>query len=571
MVENETEAVRTKPIGFAPILDHYFKRAGIAEIIDANVDLDPRRKILTHGEACVAMVTAILFQVLQLYRLCKFAEDSTVLETVLPGIASGEYFDDRLADTLDAVFDYGLGNLETLITRKMIEEFEIENDVCHNDTTSASVYGDCDNRGTEGGVRIAFGYSKKHRQDLKQLVWSLSVSGDHAFPLFQQAYDGNTSDVETYVEQWHNLIDLLGREDFLYVCDSKLVTFENMASIAGNGGRFLAPAPMYETYRSVFAEAIANHDSELLIEYKGKFNRGFETPLEITHGGKEHRFRMIVLFDHGLFKIKKNSLEGRKAETEKAFEELGRKLNKYKLKTENAIEGACESILKKYKTGGFFDYDIVNEPITVWKNAKRGRSKKNEEPPKTAERFDNFRVEPKFDGVAYEKELSLCGYYPLITNKPGEEFSMEEAMRAHKDQYKVEHTNRRAKGSYNLEPVRIHTPKRIESFLFLFKIALQIVVLIERTARRNIGTREKGLDGFMPNRKDVRNPKTEYLLAEFQYVVKGEIPLPNGNCSGFVSELTELQKDILQILEVPASCFTYSSLFGPFGNSRDST
>lgn len=120
---------------------------------------------------------------------------------------------------------------------------------------------------------------------------------------------------------------------------------------------------------------------------------------------------------------------------------------------------------------------------------------------------------------------------------------------------------RRAKGSYDLEPVRVHTPKRIESFLFPFKIALRIVVLIGRTARRNIGTREKGLDGFMPNRKDVGNPKTEYPLAEFQYVVKGEIPLPNGNCNGFVSELTELQKDILEILEMPASCFTYSSLF----------
>ena len=102
-------------------------------------------------------------------------------------------------------------------------------------------------------------------------------------------------------------------------------------------------------------------------------------------------------------------------------------------------------------------------------------------------------------------------------------------------------------------------------------MALQIVVLIERTARRNIEAREKGLEGFMPNRKDVRNPKTEYLLAEFQYVVKGEVPLPNGNCSGFVSELTVLQRDILDVLEVPVACFTYSHLFGTFRPDKDST
>ena len=201
MVENEIDAVRTKPVGFAPILKHYFEKAGIAEIIDDNVELDPRRKVLSHGEACVAMITAILFHVLQLYRLCKFAEDTTILETILPGIDPKEYFYDRLADTLDAIHDYGLGNLEMAATKNMIDEFEVETDVCHNDTTTRSVYGDCDAGRKEDSVKITFEYSKKHRQDLKQFLWSLSVADDHAFPLFQQAYDGNTSDVDTYVEQ----------------------------------------------------------------------------------------------------------------------------------------------------------------------------------------------------------------------------------------------------------------------------------------------------------------------------------------------------------------------------------
>ena len=60
-------------------------------------------------------------------------------------------------------------------------------------------------------------------------------------------------------------------------------------------------------------------------------------------------------------------------------------------------------------------------------------------------------------------------------------------------------------------------------------MALQLIVLIERTARQNIDRRDKGLNGFMPNRNDdVRNPKTEYLLAEFQYIVSGNISIPNG-------------------------------------------
>jgi transposase len=439
--------------------------------------------------------------------------------------------------------------------------FNIETDVCHNDTTSASVYGDCDNNKTENSVKITFGYSKKHRQDLKQFVWSLSVSDDHAFPLFQHAYDGNTSDVDTYVEQWSNLIDLLERKDFLYVCDSKVVTFENMAAIDDNDGYFLAPAPMYKTYTKVFNDAVATHESELLIDYKDKFNRGFEVPITITHNEKEHQFRMIILFDHGLCKIKKISLENRTAQTQDAFVQLNQKLNKYKLKTEQAIDNACKAVLKKYKTAELFDYQIINEPVTITKNAKPGRPKHGQEPEKIVEQIDKYRIQWHLDQSAYDSQLATCGYYPLITNQGKDQLSIKDAMMAHKNQYKVEHTNRRSKSGYKLEPIYLHTPERIEAYLFLFKIALQMVVLIERTARQNIEKRNKGLNDFMPNRQDVKNPTAESLLSEFQYVVKGEIPVGNGRYSGFVSKLTRLQKDILEILEVPVACFSYTHLF----------
>lgn len=88
-----------------------------------------------------------------------------------------------------------------------------------------------------------------------------------------------------------------------------------------------------------------------------------------------------------------------------------------------------------------------------------------------------------------------------------------------------------------------------------------MVVLIERTARANIEKTDKGLDNFMPNKKDVRNPNAEYMLAEFQYVVRGEVPMPSGEVSGFVSELNPLQKNILQILEIPLGFYRYEYLF----------
>jgi len=559
MPKSVIKSVQTQGVGFAPILRHYFDRCDIINIIDDQVMLDPRRKILSHRQACVAMITGILFQALALYRLCKFADETTILDVILPGITSEQYFDDRLADTLDAIFDYGIGNLETLITQKMIAEFDFQNHLCHNDTTSASVYGECDNNRTTDGIKITFGYSKKHRKDLKQLVWSLSVSSDNAFPLFQKVYSGNTADVETYVEQWHNLIDLLGVRDFLYVADSKIITRENMAHIHDHEGFFIAPAPMYETYKKAFYEALDQHDHELLIPYKDKINRGFEVPLTVRHENREYPFRMIILFDHGLFARKQRTLKNRVAKTKTAFKELSKKLNKYKLKTEASIDSACASILKKYQVTDFFEYTIENHPTVTYKNSKRGRPSQNTE--KVAVTKDRFSVQLIFNEAAFETALGYCGYYPLVTNKTRDALSIESAMMAHKNQYKSEHTNRRAKSSYKLEPIYLHTPERIEAFLFLFKIALQLIVLIERSARTNIAKRDKGLDKFMPNRKDVRNPKTEYLLAEFQYIVSGEMVLPDKQTYGFVSELNDLQKDILSVLEVPLACFTYEYLF----------
>ena len=49
---------------------------------------------------------------------------------------------------------------------------------------------------------------------------------------------------------------------------------------------------------------------------------------------------------------------------------------------------------------------------------------------------------------AYQRALSRCGYYPLLTDQQPEQLSIEEAMLAHKKQYKSEHTYRRAKGPY---------------------------------------------------------------------------------------------------------------------------
>jgi transposase len=388
----------------------------------------------------------------------------------------------------------------------------------------------------------------------------MSVSSDHAFPLFQQAFSGNTADVGTYVQQWHNLIDLLGYRDFLYVADSKLISHETMAHINDNDGFFIAPAPMYKSYREVFENALDNHDHELLIAYKDRFNRGFEVPMSFEYEQKQYQLRMIILFDHGLCPETQNHRLPHRSDQGPIS---GTYQKTQPLQPQNRTrhrQGLCK-YLKIQQHRVVFQHIASSMILSPLIKTNTGAG-----PPKMPCRkrlpyCDHFRVQLDFDQDAYLQALSHCGYYPLLTNKQPEDLSIEDAMLAHKKQYKSEHTYRRAKGPLSIEPIYLHTPERIESLLFLFKMALQMVVLIERTARKNIQERDRGLDGFMPNRKDVRNPKSEYLLKEFEDIVSGCLPLADGQTYCFISELTPLQREILSILQVPLCWYEYGFLF----------
>jgi uncharacterized membrane protein len=59
--------VQIQAVGFGLILCYCFDQCGIGRIIDDHVELDSKRKNLTHGQAAVSMITEILFQVMQYF------------------------------------------------------------------------------------------------------------------------------------------------------------------------------------------------------------------------------------------------------------------------------------------------------------------------------------------------------------------------------------------------------------------------------------------------------------------------------------------------------------------------
>jgi transposase len=104
-----------------------------------------------------------------------------------------------LGHILDALFAANLNKVFSALALKALEVYAIPTPWLHQDTTTLALYGAYeDEPQTPHAPRPAYGHSKDGRDDLKQVLLRLGVSGDGGLPLRLGVRDGNRSDsVET--------------------------------------------------------------------------------------------------------------------------------------------------------------------------------------------------------------------------------------------------------------------------------------------------------------------------------------------------------------------------------------
>jgi transposase len=153
--------------------------------------------------------------------------------------------DDRIGRAQDRPFNADRAALIGAVTIKAINTFEIDTSRIHNDSTSIKLFGDyADYEDVENEAKLAHSKnSKDHRPDLKQAVFSLSVAGDGAAPLYIKVWDGNMTDYTTHMSNWMSLRTLVGHAKFIYVADCKLCVRDTMLFIDTEGGIFITVMP----------------------------------------------------------------------------------------------------------------------------------------------------------------------------------------------------------------------------------------------------------------------------------------------------------------------------------------
>ncbi len=160
-------------------------------------------------------------------------------------------------------------------------------------------------------------------------------------------------------------------------------------------------------------------------------NRTIEMPFAFNYKEKGYIYRQMIIFDQELLASKKSDLTSRLDKTIDAFTELEVKINTYCLKTYASIEQAIQTILSKQNTSYFFNYKIVNDPTLTYKNRQKDPTHKNTAPEYVQVYKDHFRIELRLNEDAVEKVLSVCGCYPLLTDKI--DLPLFDAIPAHKN------------------------------------------------------------------------------------------------------------------------------------------
>jgi transposase len=120
----------------------------------------------------------------------------TLLQSELTRAARNDY---RLGPSLDALFAANLNKVLSASALKAFEGYASPTPWLHQDTTTIRLYGAyADEPKSPEAPHPAYGHSQDGRDDRKQGLLSLGVSGDGGLPLRIGLRDGNRSDsVET--------------------------------------------------------------------------------------------------------------------------------------------------------------------------------------------------------------------------------------------------------------------------------------------------------------------------------------------------------------------------------------
>ena len=560
----EELTVTTECVDDIPLLITWMERMGVITLTNEHFPAHGNWQGLDLGCVLVGWLAHILSEAD--HRLNQVQEWAAGRIETLSGclgvaVRALDFSDDRLASVLDALSeDAGWAAFEASLNRRTLRVYDLRPERIRLDSTTASGYWQV----SEDGL-FQLGHSKDHRPDLPQLKVMVAALDPLGMPVATQVVAGNQADDPLYIPAIEQVRAGLERCSLLYVGDVKMMALATRAHLQAGQDNYLGPLSVPQVPPEELARALqavwSGEQALLSVERPNregqieKIAEGYavQTTQTAVVNGQEVTWSERRLFIRSLLQAEaaETALCKRLERAQEALQALNER--KRRLADEAALCEAIAAILKRHQVEGLLTVHIAEQVQTrqLRKYGNRAATTRQER---------TVSVSVQRNEAAIAQTVRLLGWRVYATNAVQEKLSLEQAVLAYRAEYLVERNFGRLKGKpLSLTPMYLQDDQRATGLTRLLSIGLRVLTLIEHVARKKLqqtGEKLSGLYAGNPKRATER-PTTEALLRAFEGIFLSFVRV-DGRSYRHITPLSELQRKILDLLDIPASI--YSSL-----------
>jgi transposase len=498
------ETYSTQRLDHLGIVAGICQQIGLVEQIDTYVGTTERK--VSVGEAVQAMVlNALGFVGRALYLTPEFFDNKPVDLLIREGLTADDFNDDSLGRALDMLYKAGITPVFSRVASHALIVFGIEYNFVHLDNTTFSLEGD-HAIGSEdpGVVQIAYGYSRDHRPDLKQVVVSLICSYQSSIPVWLQVLDGNRADKESFPGIIQAYVSQMQESDAgglpYFIADSALYSEKNINVLSQVKWITRIPGTLNEVkklYKSITPEQM----QEATVE-------GYSY-LEVGNYYGGPRQRWLVVFSKAAYKREEATFGKRLAEKRTQAEKSLKQLSQQEFPTREAAETAIRLLESQWKF-----HHATTQLEKVFRYRRAGRPRKGEKPEHVGWRVVGQVVD---SAEAIAEALKSKGKFILGSNELDEEkLPAEMMLTAYKGQAaSVERGFRFLKDPmFFASGLFLEKPERIMALLMIMGLSLMVYALAERSLRTELAQRDESV----PNQvgKPTQRPTIRRIFQVFQ-------------------------------------------------------
>jgi transposase len=543
-------------VGATPLVRHFLQRLQLPQLFEQHLPVLPgRQPALSSAVTLTLLVTNLLLARQPLYALGAWTARRVPEHLGLQPGQAARLNDDRSGRALDHLQRADRASLLTALVLRAVRVFAIDLAEFHQDTTTVTFTGDYAEQLPAGLAqrppRITFGYNKDHRPDLKQLLFSLTLSADGAVPVHCKLYDGNTTDDQVHQDTWAFLREIIGHSDFLYVADSKLCTRDNLNFIATRQGRFLTVMPRTRAETAWFRDHLHEHPLAWQEVHREPNPRRQDGPDVVYHGVESPQrsgegYRVLWYRSSQKEEQDRQSRQQRLERAQARLEALqapGRR----PFRGHGQAREAGQRLLHEEQVHEWLQ--VVSDRVVTetYRQVSPGRPG-----PRTEyQRVESweYRLRLVEDGEALRRAARCDGLFPLLTND--ETLSLAEALGKYKYQPFVEKRHEQLKSVFAVAPVWLKNVARVESLLWLYYVVELVQALLEREVRRRMTHAGLASLALYPEGRGSTAPTAELVFNILEGQRRHRLLDEQGvELRRFHDELPEAARQLLELLGV---------------------